>query len=288
MKRLFSALLISALLLALLAGCGGSSGGSAPSSGDHIVTLHLGDTDEQIGVADGARAAQPEDPEREGYVFAGWYADEGFTEKFVFSTKIEADTDVYARWLACATFEAEDLIMDDLSGPGYSGGSSDYDMIIKDRWEAGASGGKFVSYLYAKYDSTQYNTTLEFHVTSDAAVSDAALILRLSAEYADITINGDMYEVLVNGTKIGYDDITFEGAAAATDEGGLLPFADYTISSGISLKAGDNVITLRTANTEKQGSGGTMNSTAPIVDCIKLAAENATLTWTPGFSTTDE
>ena len=279
MKRFFAAAVGLLLLVMLLAGCGGAN---------HTVTLHLGDGDEEISVKDGARAAQPENPEREGYVFSGWYADESFSEKFSFSTVIGQDTEVYARWLACATFEAEDLIMDELSGPGYSGGSSDYDMIIKDRWEAGASGGKFVSYLYAKYDSAQYNTTLEFHVTSDVAVSDAVLILRLSAEYADITINGDMYEVLVNGTKIGYDNITFEGAVAAQDAESLLPFADYTISTGVALVAGDNVITLRTANTERQGSGGTMNSTAPLVDCVKIAAENATLTWTPGYSTTEE
>ena len=107
--------------------------------------------------------------------------------------------------------------------------------------------------------------------------------LRLSAEYADIELDGDMYEVLVNGGKLGYEGIKFEGAQAATSNEKVLPFEDFVISAAVNLRAGDNVITLRTANSIKQGTGGTMNSTAPLVDCVKIATEKTALTWTEGY-----
>lgn len=254
------------------------------------VTFHYNDgatANSSVKVKGDSRIAQPSDPIRAKYAFYNWCSDEALTTKFIFSTKITANLDLYAKWGALTSFEAEDLVFTTLSGPGYSGASYGKSMIIKDTMNAQASNGYFVSYLYAKYDSTQYNTTLEFHVTSDAAVSDAKLYLRLSAEYADITINGDIYQVLINGSSQGYSDITFTGASAATDTKSLLAFKDYLIASVMSLKAGDNVITLRTNNTTKQGTGGTMNSTAPVVDCIKVAAPTGNLSWTSGYKGTN-
>ena len=251
----------------------------------HDVTLVMnnGDEDQVLQVKDNGRIQQPEVPENEGNILIGWYTDEECTEKFIFSTKIDSDITLYAKWLPVFIFEAEDLLMDDMSGPGYSGAAYDYSMRVKDRYEAGASNEYYISYLYARYDNSAYNTTCEFHVDSTADVEDVHLILRLSAEYEDITINGDDFEVIVNDAKIGYDDITFEGAADATNNNSLLPFEDYEISANVTLQEGENVILLRTANDRKQGSGGTMNSTAPVVDCLKLAAEGTELSWTDGW-----
>ncbi|GGL61789.1 InlB B-repeat-containing protein [Sporolactobacillus putidus] len=46
----------------------------------------------------GDQATQPSDPARAGYTFAGWYADSNLTKVFDFSTKITADTQLYAKW----------------------------------------------------------------------------------------------------------------------------------------------------------------------------------------------
>ena len=248
------------------------------------LTLHKSETDTSvIKVKENSRAAKPADPKADGKYFAGWYTDEGCTSEFKFSTRINADTDLYAKWFGLYTFEAEDLILDDFSGPGYSGGTYGTSAIITDTKNAAASNGYYLSYLYARYDSPTWNTTLEFHITASEAVQGAALILRLSAEYADIELDGDMYEVLVNGGKLGYEGIKFEGAQAATSNEKVLPFEDFVISAAVNLRAGDNVITLRTANSIKQGTGGTMNSTAPLVDCVKIATEKTALTWTEGY-----
>ena len=49
-------------------------------------------------VSKGNTVAKPDDPEREGYVFKGWYADAACTTEFKFDTVIMADTNVYAKW----------------------------------------------------------------------------------------------------------------------------------------------------------------------------------------------
>ena len=45
------------------------------------------------------RVAKPADPQKEGYIFAGWYTDEDFTEEYNFNTRpVTADVTVYAKW----------------------------------------------------------------------------------------------------------------------------------------------------------------------------------------------
>ena len=50
---------------------------------------------------EGSALMQPTDPTREGYTFAGWYADKGCTKAFDFGAGMpEKDTTVYAKWNA--------------------------------------------------------------------------------------------------------------------------------------------------------------------------------------------
>ena len=46
-----------------------------------------------------AKVEQPADPVKEGYLFAGWYADEELTVPYIFPEKMPAeDTNIYAKW----------------------------------------------------------------------------------------------------------------------------------------------------------------------------------------------
>ena len=56
----------------------------------------------------GKKVAEPADPEKEGYVFVGWYADAEFTKAFNFDSPIVEDTTIYAKFGAkkVVTFEA--------------------------------------------------------------------------------------------------------------------------------------------------------------------------------------
>lgn len=231
------------------------------------------ETVEQEVKVDG-RAQEPEVEEREGYDFLGWYTDEACTEKFVFSTKLQEDTELYAKWGEQITFEAEDVYMLEMSGPGASGAAAAKDMIVYDRNDIGASNGYYVTYLFAPYDNSQYNTTLEFKLTSDAAVDDARLYLRLTADSVGITINGDEYQVEVNGVVYGYDDISLELADGLTTGN----FEDYLITSSLKLQEGENIIKLKVNNTAS-AIGGTTLAKAPAVDGIKISVAGATVTW---------
>ena len=49
----------------------------------------------------GKTLLKPEDPALEGYVFAGWYKDEGHTMPFLFGAEpVTGNLTLYAYWLA--------------------------------------------------------------------------------------------------------------------------------------------------------------------------------------------
>ncbi|MDY0138506.1 MAG: hypothetical protein RBR50_02290 [Candidatus Izemoplasmatales bacterium] len=165
-------------------------------------------------------------------------------------------------------FEAEYTYLDDMIGTGYSGGTYGTGVIVEDTKSGDASNGYYVSYLYS------LGTTLSFEIESDRAVDNAYLVLRLSAELIDFTLTSDMYTVMVNGMGYDYEDMVFENVPGMQSST-ILPFADFVIGN-IELQEGINTIDLVTTNS--QAMGGTMYSTAPMIDCLKITTV-AELTW---------
>ena len=53
---------------------------------------------EKQTVKSGYSAKEPEIPQKEGYVFGGWYSDKELTQEFDFSTKIVKNITLYAKW----------------------------------------------------------------------------------------------------------------------------------------------------------------------------------------------
>ena len=49
-------------------------------------------------ILNGEVAVKPDAPVRAGYAFAGWYKDNTFTQKYDFSTPVEGEITLYARW----------------------------------------------------------------------------------------------------------------------------------------------------------------------------------------------
>ena len=49
-------------------------------------------------VVSGGRAERPADPEREGYIFGGWYTNAACTSEFSFTTDIRGNRTLYAKW----------------------------------------------------------------------------------------------------------------------------------------------------------------------------------------------
>lgn len=216
----------------------------------------------------------PEDPVRPGYKFIGWaYNPEGGDFVDFENMTASTSTGFYAQWVQISgidsyVFEAEYTDLTGKVGVGYSGEAEGKNMILSDDYGAGASNGYFVSYLYRK------GLSLEFNIASDAAVSDASLYLRLSAEFVGFVMTPDLVAIEVNGEAIAYDPI-------ALDAGEMYPspFENYEIGT-ISLKEGENLIRIEIINDKHMG--GTMEACAPVVDCIYIETE-ANLTWEPVY-----
>lgn len=51
-----------------------------------------------VEVAQGGHVAKPQDPQREGYTFDGWFVDQAGTQAYDFATPVTSDLTLYARW----------------------------------------------------------------------------------------------------------------------------------------------------------------------------------------------
>lgn len=76
----------------------------APKPTGYTVTFNTneGSSIPSVNVSSGATLEAPANPTKEGYVFVGWYKDDGFTEIFAFGDdgdKITKDTTLYAMWV---------------------------------------------------------------------------------------------------------------------------------------------------------------------------------------------
>lgn len=232
------------------------------------------------------KVPEPEEPERYGYEFTGWYTDAEATTEFSFDTPVTDGLKLYAGWECTVTgtneyiFEAEDTDLSRKSGYGYSSAPAGEAMIVTDTTgSVGASGAdkQYVNYLYKN------GLSLDFYIASDRDVKDAKIVLRLGAAFAAQTITPDLYSITVNGTVLSYDDISLpyydiEPGVDPTKYGeGAYKMNDYEIALNVSLKKGANQIILTTTNND-DSLGGTMKALAPCVDCIKITT-SAVLIW---------
>lgn len=251
-----------------------------------------------VSVTGGESVTAPEtDPIRDNYSFVGWYTSMLGGNIIEFPYTPTKSTRLYAHWKSDAvttnTFDAEFTEIDPTKVHyGYSGSVTGTGIIIE---EDGANShseeyplnssvashtGHYISYLYA------YGDTLTFVINSSEAVSGVTLIASLTTEIAtNLTIGPtgeNSFQFIVNGAEINYSPITFTGTkpSAGTYKG---TFSEYTISTNISLNAGENIIQLVTNNTNGSGmGGGTLRAVAPMVDYIRLVT-TATLSWSPVY-----
>lgn len=226
----------------------------------------------------GGRIARPADPPaREGFYFGGWYLDAEGAQTFNFSTTVTEETHLYALWLKMWTFEAEyTYIHPDTPGFGFSENQQGPAIIDPDTSGANASNGYYISYLY-------YNgATITFEIESDAEVTNAVLVLRLSVELIDMYFDDSNYGIYVNGTELKGYAIDLSGALTQDQDGinKKRPFENYEVATGVHLVKGTNKIELVVENEDHPFETGTMQAFAPMVDCIYLCT-NANLSWEP-------
>lgn len=222
-------------------------------------------------VAVGAAVSQPTiAPVRVGYEFDCWMAPDG--SAYDFAEAVTQDITLTASWHRTSTesatwvFEAEDTDLTGKIGPSFSGAAQETGMIVFNE-DIGASGSRVVGF---QYDN---GMSLEFYIVSDMDVEDATLVLRGTGEYVTMSYDGSEYQIIVNGTVLDYPEVTIEIA----DQNDVPPVRDIAVVSGVKLKAGANLIQLKTAN-NKEVERTTFKANAPMVDCIQITT-NAVLTW---------
>ena len=246
-------------------------------SGDVVTVTYMWNYDgaPNNGVANTAQVEYNKKPTywsavRSGWYLEGWYTDAACTEKFDFDERLGENVTLYARWLEGTKFEAEYVDITGLNGAGYSGGGQ---LIQKDKYEMNASNGYYLGDLFVP------NLTITFEIESDAAVSDAVLVLSLTADYADMTLTDEMFTIKVNGTALEFNDIKLVGRqfGSANKE----PFKEFTITKGLNLIEGMNKIELIISNNINPNEGsGTMAATAPYIDYMTVYSSSE-LTWDP-------
>lgn len=227
-------------------------------------------------VISGGTVAEPAaQPERVGYQFSGWTAEDG--SAFDFTAAVSGDVKVVASWTKTQTgvqeyiFEAEDTDLTGKTGPALSGDAMETGMIVQIAGK-NASGDRCVSYLY------QNGVSLEFDFASDAAVSDATIWLSLSGEYRDYVFNPGNFSVYLNDAELNYSDITFTGVPAPDDNKvDCLDFEYYLMGSNVTLKEGANRLQVVVQNSDPM-QGTTLKAAAPMVDALKIST-SAVLTW---------
>ena len=127
-------------------------------------------------VVNGKPAPKPADPEKDGFIFLGWYADEGLKTPFDFAaTLIKADTMLYARWAEVVPGAPEYTVHFDL---GYEGanalpdattiGGKLYGLTTPTR-EGYVFGGWFTS-MYGDGEKLTAEFTEETVLTSDVTL----------------------------------------------------------------------------------------------------------------------
>ena len=139
--------------------------------------------------------------------------------------------------------------------------------------------GAFVHYNYVK------GNTLTWEIESDAAATNVTLFMRLSGEYG-LTEEHQVFEgegearvyerfsdadfqVQVNNADVKYGNIAIHNIVPKD----ILPFRDFMISAEVSLNQGKNTIKM-TVNNENT-LNGTIKSTGPVIDAIKLVSSSA-------------
>lgn len=78
----------------------------ASSTSSVTFEVNGGSEIEPLIVVNGQAVTKPTDPTKSGFTFAGWFTDVELTNAFEFTTVINNDLDLYAKWVITVTFDA--------------------------------------------------------------------------------------------------------------------------------------------------------------------------------------
>ena len=172
-------------------------GDGSVSALPHTVTFNTGEgsaVDSQV-VADGAKAIKPAAPKRDGYEFAGWYADAGLKSPYDFSTSVTKDLTLYAKWVK-GSYVVDGVVVDpSAQGPNWDSAWSGFTSADKVTEAPVPTKDAEAKWITALKDPNDYNTY----------VSDPLLV----GDYVYIAVGSKLYKKNVDTGE------TAEGGEAA-------------------------------------------------------------------------
>ncbi|MEK8129014.1 InlB B-repeat-containing protein [Paenibacillus filicis] len=210
-------------------------------------------------------AQEPAAPTREGYRFAGWYANEGLTTAFNFAaTKITSNTMVYANW----TVNSYSVTFNSNGGTAVSPQSVNYNGYAQEPAAPTREGYRFAGW----YANESLTTVFNFPATK---------ITSNTVVYAKWTINS--YAVTFNsngGTAITPQSVNYNGyaqePAAPTREG--YQFAGWYTTASLTT-AFNFAATKITSNTVLYANWTLLPLAAPAHVSAKAGDQQATIAW---------
>lgn len=162
----------------------------------------------------GGTVSQPQDPERENYLFTGWFTDEACTKQFDFATAVNSDLILYAGWEQ----DTGDTVKVTFAY-NYEGAQNYYSTRIKTgRRVAQPATPVRESYAFLGwYTDEQCTTAFNFNTLVRENTTLYAYWLKewaFEAEYTDVSgIHGHGYSGEFDGTDIILRDSKGKGAS---------------------------------------------------------------------------
>ncbi len=152
-----------------------------------------------IVVAYGDSATEPAAPAKEGYTFAGWYADAELQQAFDFGDPIKEDTTLYAKWVQGSNADLSSLTLSSGAlSPVFASGTTSY-----------ATGVAYnVSSLTVTATAAEITSTVQVRVNGNTYATVAG---GSESGVLDLNVGGNMIDVLVtaqNGTTQTYSIVT--------------------------------------------------------------------------------
>ncbi len=238
---------------ATLASCGGGGensssistpvGDSSSSSEEEVVEYTVsfsvdGAVDSALTqtVSSGALAEKPENPVKEGYVFAGWYVDSAFKKAFAFAaTPITADVTIYARFVEAVASDADVTVKFVVDGVLLEETVRTIGGVAYGLPEPQKENATFAGWWVSDYDDAEkltYKYTdqkLVQNTTFYAVWESAAPQVSVSAEGVtwsakgvnnqyDVTITAPDGSKVVDGEKTAQTSYSYDFSAAAAGE----------------------------------------------------------------------
>ncbi len=157
----------------------------------------------------GGTAQVPEAPTREGYIFDGWYTNDGMTEKWDSDAEVTEALCLYAKWTAAEASYTVEHYQQDAVGDGYTKVNSDTENIA-------SSVGAEVTAVAKEYTGFVENTTHADRIASGTIPAGGTLLLKLYYDRKTYGVSFDLNGA--EGTSPEVQSVRYGANAALPNE----------------------------------------------------------------------